>query len=433
MAESKKKVLFVCSFSSQKIRERLLLKKWKLRNMLMRYLKHPRFVHLDKGVWASDFIQEFEKHPEYEYHVLSPHKGLKRSSQFFDLNGIHYCFFKSDYNLLTDTLNAKFKLEERSDYKRDRKVMREIINKVNPDIVVICGAENPEYSSIALDIDDRPVYVLLQTVLNNPKLAQYTNEARGYRADLEKRIFKKIRYFGTGGEKYYSLFHGINPDALCLSIRFPSHKPPVFLDLEKKYDFVFFGRLTKNKGIEDAIKAMGKLVQTHPETTLCVIGGGQGGNSWIHRVVIENNVQNNIIFVPRFELIDDLYKEVQKSRIALLPGITAFNSTARESILMGLPTIVYDLPRVKAINAEKWCLLSAKMEDVDDLCAKMVFALDNPEELAVIAANGKEYAENYYDNTLIGDKITANIKAIIDQYYQGVPIPKDLLFAMERK
>lgn len=428
MTNSKDKVLFICSFSNQTIREKLQLKKWRIRNAIMKLFKHPVFVHTDKGVWVSDFIQEFEKHSEFEYHILSPHQGMTHRHQAFNIKEINYHFIKIDYSLLGDVLNAKFKIDEKSDYRRNRRIIHRIIDKINPDIVVICGAENPEYSSIALDIDNHPVYVVLQTVLNNPRLAQFTSEAKGYRADMERKIFQKVNYYGTSSTNYSSLYKNINPKALCLSVKFPSHKPPLFDGIEKKYDFVYFGRMTKNKGVEDAIKAMGKLIRHFPKASLCMIGSASADyEKELHHLVEEFGVKDNVVFMPRFELLEDLYAEVQKSRVVLLPGITAFNSTGRESMLMGLPIITYDKPVVRKINAEKPCLLSAKMEDVDDLAGMMIYAMEHPEQLAVISANGKDYAELNYNNSTTGDKIAANFRAIIDHYCQGAPIQDDLL------
>ena len=84
MEEYKKKVLFLCSFSSMLMRQRLHLKKWNIRNAIMRLFKHPEFSHFDKGIWVTDFIQEFEKHPEYEYHIMSVHSGMIHKKQEFD-------------------------------------------------------------------------------------------------------------------------------------------------------------------------------------------------------------------------------------------------------------------------------------------------------------------------------------------------------------
>ena len=396
----------------------------------MRLFKHPLFVHSDKGVWVSDFIQEFEKHTEFEYHILAMHNGMRNKMMEFDINGIHYHFMKSDHGLLFDTLNAKFHISERNNYRHYRRLIHQVIDRISPEIVVLCGAENPEYSLAALDVEKYPVYCLLQTVLNNSKLMKYTKEACGYRADCEKKVFQKVNYFGTSSAEYYSLYININPKALCLSINFPSHNPPKFPDVVKEYDFVFFGRMTKNKGVEDVIKAMGVIIKYHPDATLCLIGSASPEyDTILHKLAEENNVSQNIIFKPRYELLDNLYAEVQKSHIALLPGITAFNSTVREAMLMGMPTIVYDIPIVESINAEKMCLLAARMEDVYDLAEKMRYAMDNPLKMREIATNGSNYAYQQFSNSLIGDKITANFEAIINNYYKGIPIKDDLLLS----
>ena len=433
MKEStKSKVAFVCHFSNEKIRQHLRLKSWRMRNILFRLLKHPEFHPVDFDVWVSDFIEQFERHSEFEYHIVATHRGMRQCRQDFVINGIHYYFVKSDSNLFYETLDAKLKLSEKQDYKKNRRRLKKVLDEVNPDLVVLCGAENPEYSSVALDVEGKPVYVLLQTVLNNPQMGKYTNLNVGYKADLEKRIFQKIHYVGTSGPRYFSLYKAINPEAVCLTSRFPSHQPPIFEDIEKEYDFVFYGRLSKNKGIEDVIKAMAIVVRQHPDATLCIIGSADGQyGMYLKQLAADGRCADNVIFTPRLDRLEDLFATIQRGRCVVVPGITAFNSTVRESMLMGLPVVVYELPKVKAINAKGENLLAARMEDVDDLASKMIFVLENPEQALLIAENGKRYAGQAFNNNPIGDKLIANFQAIISNYRNGVPLPKDLLLEIK--
>lgn len=429
MKEStKSKVAFVCHFSNEQVRQLLKLKSWRIRNFLFRLLKHPEFHPVDFDVWVSDFIEQFERHPEMDYHIVATHRGMCQSRQDFDINGIHYHFVKSDSNLFYETLDAKFKLSEKQDYKKNRRRLKKVIDDVNPDLVVLCGAENPEYSSMALDVEGIPVYVLLQTVLNNPQMGKYTNLNVGYKADMEKRIFQKVHYVGTSGLRYFSLYKAINPEAVCLTSRFPSHQPPIFKGIEKAYDFVFYGRLSKNKGIEDVIKAMAIVVRQHPDATLYIIGSADDQyGMYLKQLAADGRCAENVIFTPRLNRLEDLFATIQRGRSVVVPGITAFNSTVRESMLMGLPVVVYENASVKAINAEGDNLLAARMEDVDDLATKMIFVLENPEQALAIAENGKRYAEKAFNNNPIGDKLIANFQAIISNYRNGVPLPKDLM------
>lgn len=434
MKEStKSKVAFVCHFSNEIVRQHLQLKTWNTRNFIFRLLRHPEFHQFDFDVWVSDYIEQFERHPELEYHIIAPHRGMVQRRQDFVINGIHYHFIKLDSNLVYETLDAKLHLAEKFDYRRRRKVLNSLIEEVNPDLVVVCGAENPEYSSVALEVKKRPLYLLLQTVLNNPQYTQHGFSIMnvGYKAEMEKRIFRNVHYFGTNGPRYYSLFKAINPDAVCVSSHIPSHQPLIFEGLAKEYDFVFYGRLTKIKGVGDVIKAMDKVVKLHPEATLCVLDSANDKyGKYLRQLIEDGGFTANVKFISRLDRLEDVYIAVQKSRCAVLPGITSFNSTVRESMLMGLPVIVYELPKVKTINAEGENLLAARLEDVDDLAAKMNFVLENPDKAAEIASNGKKYAEQAFNNNCIGDKLVANFQAIIANYYDGTPLPQELVLEL---
>lgn len=424
---NKPKIVFISLFTNKIIRNKLKLKSWTIRNFIFKILRHSLFKHSDFAVWVSDFIEQFEKHPIFEYHIISIHIGMRVKRQDFIINNIHYHFLKLDHNLIIDFLVAKFFRKQHDIYIRKR--VNNVIKEINPDLVVLCGAENPCYSSVALDINDYPIYLLLQTVLNNPQLISY-NVGSPYRREMEKKIFQKILYFGTSGYKYYSLYKSINSNAVCLSTKFPSHKPLIQENTTKEYDFLFYGQLSKNKGVEDLIKAMSNVVDSYPNATLCIIGEPNGEyGSHLQELVVKSNCASNIVFLPRFSSIDDLHATVQKGRCVVLPSITGFNSTIRESMLMNLPVIVYETEYIKNnINVEKECLLSAKINDIDDLYKKMLFAIENPTIMFDIAKNGKEYAEREFDNDIIGNNLIENFHAIIANYKYNTPIPNKLRF-----
>lgn len=422
MDNSKHRIVFVSFFSNKKIRSLLKLKSWIIRNFIFKILDHPKFQYSDTAVWVSDFIEQFEKHPDFEYHILSVHSGMCQKRQNFYVNDIHYHFLKFDYNLVLDTLIAKFFRKQRDLYVR--KSLNEMIEEIDPQLVVICGAENPFYSTVALEIRNKPIYLLLQTVLNNPQLSLY-NIGDTYRIKMEELIFKKVHYFGTSVLKYYSLYKRINPDSICLPIKFPSHKPQIQKDICKEFDFLYYGQISKNKGVEDLIIAMTKVVAICPDAKLCIIGellGDYGAH--LNKIITDSICMSHITIIPRFSSLDDLHYMVQKAHCIVLPSITGFNSTIRESMLMNLPVIVYETEYIRNnINIEKECLLAANLNDIEDLSKKMIFAKENMAYMQVIASNGKEYAEREFNNDEIGSTLIENFHAIIDNYKYNIPIP----------
>ena len=334
------KIVFLCHFSNPLVREKLDLRKYTLRRLLYN-LKGGAIMYDDFAVWVSDYIAEFEKHPEVEFHIVAPHYGMKREIQSYDLRNIHYHFFRWNYGIIYTALDKLFHLEEKNLFARNRGKMNAIIGEINPDLIILCGAENPYYSVGVLDVTDKPVYVILQTLLNDPKRIEM-GVGSPYRREVELRIFKHAGYFCTSGKNVTEKIKERNPNAKILPAGFPTHRENIVLPTYKEYDFVFFAqKITKNKGIEDLLKALGKVAQYHKTVKLNVIGNCDADyKKYLETITKEQDIVNNVSFAGYYQKIDDAFNEVIKAKAVVVPGITAgLNSTVRESMLMGLPTI----------------------------------------------------------------------------------------------
>ena len=67
------------------------------------------------------------------------------------------------------------------------------------------------------------------------------------------------------------------------------------------------------------------------------------------------------------------------------------------------------------------------MEDLDDLAEKMVYAYENVERMREMALRGEMYAREHFSNKTITDRLLRNVNAIYDNYYNEIPIPKELI------
>lgn len=422
------RILYLCHFSNKIVRNHLILKRWKLRNFIFKLLHHPIQKHVDYAVWNTDFFAEFERFHNEEFHILSPHNGMKKAFQSFELNEINYHFFKDDGNLLSDWLKAKLRIGEKTNYISNRKKIARIIKVVEPDLIILCGAECTPFAISALDVKKVPIYVLLQTVAN---LQKYIDAGIGsdYERLIERMIFQKSQFFGTIERQFFEKYKEINDDALCLPVRFPTHNPCIYEE-RKLFEFVFFGRVVVNKGIEDVLRALAIVVKKHSSANLNIIGScAPDYKEKLNTIIEDLELTDRVVFSPFFSDMDDMYRQVQKSTIAVLPGITAsMNSTVREAMFMKIPTIVYETSACSIVNEKKPCLLIAKMKDVDDLAKKMCYCLDNPGIIRNIANNAHEYASTIFSNSQIGDRLIANCEAIYQYSKNNVPVPKELLF-----
>ena len=184
----KPKILFLCHFSTAYYRARLNLMDFRVRTFIFKLLGRNTAYYQDFAIWVSDYIEEFEKHLEYEFHIVSPHAGMKRRFVHFEQNGIFFHFFKCTHNLIYSKVHSLFHLDEKNNYKQNREKIKELVAEINPDLVILCGAENPYYSLGVLDVKCKPIYVILQTLLNDPKRIA-AKIASPYRIKMEKLDF----------------------------------------------------------------------------------------------------------------------------------------------------------------------------------------------------------------------------------------------------
>src|SRR5690606_25191876 len=108
-------------------------------------------------------------------------------------------------------------------YKGNRKIVKGLIKKIDPDLIHLFGAENPDYSISALDIDVSkiPFVVSLQTLMSDPDFkAKYPISLVEYqhRSEIEREILKKTKYIGSSVAMYRNLiWESINPNVLFLN------------------------------------------------------------------------------------------------------------------------------------------------------------------------------------------------------------------------
>lgn len=413
----KHKIVFLCHFSNPQVRERLALKKYTLRNCFYKLRGVSLKEYYDFAVWVSDYILEFEKHKEYEFHIIAPHRGMIKQKQSFVLNNVHYHFYKCDGNYVQDYINGKLHIEEKNNYKNNRNKIKSIIETIRPNLVLLCGAENPYYSTGVLDVNEIPVYTILQTLLNDPKRIEM-GVGTSYRRRMELDIFRHSQYFCTTGERAIEKIRETNEDAVILPAMFPTHRPTVVIPEKKDYDFVFFAKIVKNnKGIEDALQALAIVKKTHCDVSLNVIGKCVVDyRTILDSLIMQLDLQDNVHFSGFYDSIEDTYSNVVKSKAAVLPGITAgLNSTVRESMFMGLPTVCYETTATTNINKDKACLLTAPMGNVAELAKQMLITIEDKGSSLKIAANGKEYAERVFGNEAIVNELLDNCSKIIEK------------------
>lgn len=426
----------VCHFSNAEVRKHLHLGVSKLYAVVRKMLGLPVKVMTfgDIAPWDTNIIHYFREREDVELHVLSAHSGLKRRIASFEDQGVHYSFIKCETaNLLKHMIPNDALWRKVNPMKKD---VHRLVHRIQPDIVLLVGTENAYYSSTVLGLDEYPVYTLCQTVYNNPERAAYS-KISSKNASTELELFKHFLYFGVYCKKHYDLLKGLSPKNIVFKFGFPSDGAilePV--STVKEYDFVNFAlTMDLRKGFPDAIRAIAIVRQKYPGVRLNLVGGGTSElKNQLKALIEELGLQGNVVMTPFFEKQDDMFRHIQKSRFAVLPcKMDNVSGTMIQSMQLGLPLVVYKTTGTPALNRDKECVQIAEHGNVADLADKMLELMDHPEKADSLRKNARELQERIAENAKQnGDRLLANVKAVIAHFKEGTPIPDEQLFNPDR-
>ena len=429
------KILLIAGFLDEEVRKQDIFKKDSpIFHKLVRLFRLPsRVGNLnDHAPWIRCIISFLETQEDIDLHVFGPQIRLKKHLTEFESRGVKYYFYSSEWTSLLRKIN---------NYNLWKKLInvdsyfKKVLAKVNPDLVVLSGAENPATSVSILYADKYPRYCLCQTIYNNPERAKYGIPKR-LTQDMEKDIFANLLFFGVYSKMHYDFLRKMKPDAIVFKYGYPSKgalmEPS---EVEKKFDFVNFALMHgSRKGTPDSIQALAIVKQKFPNVTLNIVGGcDESGRAKLENEVKELGLEENVTFTPFFEKKRDLLLHVQKSRFAVLPcKLDHTSGTMTQSMQLGLPLVVYRTTGTPTFNREKECVLIAEKGNVEELAQHMLSLMEHPEKAELLASNAREYQEKKVEyNKRNGYRLIDNFKAIIENYRHGMPIPQEQLFNPE--
>lgn len=429
------RVAMVCNFSCNRVREKLHLSNYNLVNLFRKLLGHNNYKYKDFALWNESIIQKSIGRKDVDLHVISPHSGLKRNTNEFESEGIHYYFFKNKPNPIVKYINKKLFHQKLVRFKHNRKVVEGIIKKINPDLILLVGAETPYYSSTIMGIDNIPIYALCLSVVTNPEFeAIFDKDTFRERSFCERSILKKTKYVGVYSDKHYRLYRKNGYDEYVFKFQWPTSKFTInFLNCEKKYDFVNFANvLSIEKGYHDCIQALAIVKKEFPNVKMALVEKTSKGKvkDELVDLVNQHGLKDNVDFIPFFKEKKDLYAFIQTSRFAVLPcKVDYISGTMLDAMVYGLPTVVYETEGTPTINTIKETVLIAKMCDIGDLANKMLELMKNEDKALSLRQHGFDYMEAYISERVNGmDNLVNNFRAIIQNYRQGTEIPQEQIY-----
>lgn len=430
------KIVLIAGFSNPEIRGHLELTKdsWWYK-WLIRLFRLPTRVgeFRDFAPWVPNIIGEIEKQDDMQLHVVCPHIRLKKSVETFKMRGVTYHFFRSEWTSLLRKLH-NYRIWKH--LQRTTHYVNEVVNLVQPDLIVLSGAENPLISVGILATDKYPRLCLCQTIYNNPERSQYSTPDK-LNQDTEKDIFRQLKFFGVYSSMHYTLLKEFRPDATIFRFGYPSKgtllEPS---EIKKEFDFVNFALMHgSRKGTPDSIQALAIVKQKYPNVMLNIVGGcDPKGMERLKALVSELGLEQNVVYTPFFEKRSDLLLHVQKSRFAVLPcKLDHTAGTMSQAMQMELPMVVYRTTGTPSFNRDRECALIAEKGNVEELAQYMLLLMDNPQKGEMLRENARLFQEKKMEVAREnGERLMEIFRAVIAKEQQDKEIPQELLFNPER-
>lgn len=170
-------------------------------------------------------------------------------------------------------------------------------------------------------------------------------------------------------------------------------------------NFLFIGRLLKEKGIHEFIAAVKLVKQVYPKTTFTVLGATDKRNlGALTEVDVNNLVKTGLIEYPGH--VDNIQEWITKSDIFILPSYReGVPRSTQEAMAIGRAVITTDVPgcRETVINGVNGFIVPKW--DPEALAEKMIYFIEHPEKILSMGEASYKMAIEKFDVNKVNQKM----------------------------
>jgi glycosyltransferase involved in cell wall biosynthesis len=376
------KVAWICHFSNHEIQSIL----------------HPGISDYEFVPWITNLAKLFENESSIELHIISKHNRISKYTQFV-LRNIHYHFIPPHLILFGKCI-ALFRFDYRTNFIYLKYQIKIIIDKIKPDLIHLHGVEVDHSTTIFQFNNKYPILLTVQGFVSHAtKKDDYSIKKR---IKVEQKIFKKFRHFGYRTQTMGKDIKKYNPDAMLHWHDYPHNEIKLY-NIEKKYDLVYFARVTKDKGIEDLLQAIAIIKKAKENISLCIIGGSNSIYiKYLKDIAEKLQISDNLFWAGLISKHEDVYRLAAAARISVLPTYNEIISfTIIESMFLKLAIVAYDVGSIHEVNNEEEIIFMVEKGDVSGLAEKILYLLKDSEELHLIGEKEYKRATKMFDNESI--------------------------------
>lgn len=224
---------------------------------------------------------------------------------------------------------------------------------------------------------------------------------------------EKIDYIITPSEFYKTKLveDGINENKIKALHNFVELSQYDVKTIDEGYA-LYFGRLSKEKGILNLIDAFSKL----EKGTLYIAGEGPEKET-IEYIIEDKNLKDRVKLLG-FLNSDEMKEKISKCKFVVVPSIWYENCpySVMETLAIGKPVIGADIGGIPELVKNNESGLIYKYDDINDLANKIKSLFEDENKVKQFSINAKQQAIENYDKNNYYNKI---IK-IYEKFIKGV-------------
>ena len=193
-----------------------------------------------------------------------------------------------------------------------------------------------------------------------------------------------------------------NPNAKLHWHQYPIHKVKIY-QVNKKYDIVFFARISRDKGIEDLLKAVDIVKKRKNDVSIIVIGNSSKNYlKYLKELCTEYMIADNVIWAGFLPTQDDVHRIVSMAKISVLPTYhDIVPGTIIESMFLQVPVVAYGVGGIPDLNANDEVVKIVEKGNVERLAIEMLLLIKSKENRSILAEKAFIKANEIYDNSRI--------------------------------
>lgn len=247
-------------------------------------------------------------------------------------------------------------------------------------------------------------YVAFLSKLFGKKYGLYIRGMRGLNDRVSHWIYKNAYTIFTVSDYFTQYVNNIVGKNIANTIRpmIPFNEKDIVTNREYKekniYHILFLGRLDKDKGLEELLKATAILNKQKSNFMLTIVGDGE----FMERAKeITNNLEISkmVKFTGSVYNSDEIKEYYTNSDIYILPTYhEGFPRTLYEAMIFGIPIITTFVGGIPTLMKDDFNCKEIKPKSVESIVEILTYAMNNYPKMGELAKNGTKTVAKIIDS-----------------------------------